>query len=821
MALPPISDDINDDWNDIDWKFDEANLTLGDTGLTDNIGLVLDDIDAVLNLHPSDAQAETQPSTFKHNSQVNSDGSQALHHLSVQLSESLPYSLRNSEEHARSELDLVTPNPRTPPKVGTRFSSDSVRVLNNWLMNHTDRPYPTVADIERLQKLSRLSKQQILTWFSNARRRKKFQVTKPPGHDAESSETPPIECRQRPPTPIVADMNPLQRWQNSPPETEPAHVSAIARAVSKLQEDVDELPGTRSTASQLPHFQSNACSITSAGTSDSSQDSHSSIYSHTSQGSCKSIDFVRKIRRRRKRAHTRARTSGPRTLLQICQPFQCTFCTETFKTKHNWQRHEKSLHLSLEQWQCSPNGPTTVDSNGELVCVYCGLVDPNQRHIDSHDYASCQERQKEERTFYRKDHLIQHLRLVHDAQFRKSPMERWKLDKSGEIQSQCGICNLHMNTWSERADHLADHFKEGKTMANWKGDWGFEASVLDMVENSMLPCKYCYACINVAWSILIIFPDLIDYERNSPLPFTTRQGAPNSAASAFELIQLELDYFVTRQVEAKLGIPSNRALQYEACCIIFGAEILYKQSSVPEPSWLRDLLMSSEEVTREARIRPMREAAKSRLTQLKIHGKEVIFEDCKLEGPLRQHVDIQQLLNFEVGYEELQREAENIVNRMPNSSPIFVNLLVDLIYGSTHWLVPFCLRANLDPARTLGHTEENGGPEAWHNSVSFRTKRQAAQDAWILNENTDSTPLNTSIISSTDNMSDPNVDLGAKIVSLNDTNMYRELTRELSRFVSRTMSPLNPNTHVPTDEELQYQARWIMYDEYVELNFCA
>jgi hypothetical protein len=37
-------------------------------------------------------------------------------------------------------------------------------------------------------------------------------------------------------------------------------------------------------------------------------------------------------------------------------------------------------------------------------------------------------------------------------------------------------------------DHLAEHFKTGKSMADWEGDWGFEAPVLAMVENSVPPC---------------------------------------------------------------------------------------------------------------------------------------------------------------------------------------------------------------------------------------------------------------------------------------------------------------------------------------------
>jgi len=47
----------------------------------------------------------------------------------------------------------------------------------------------------------------------------------------------------------------------------------------------------------------------------------------------------------------------------------------------------------------------------------------------------------------------------------------------------------------------------------------------------------------------------------------------------------------------------------------------------------------------------------------------------------------------------------------------------------------------------------------------------------------------------------------------NDANCYRRLARELTRFVKTTMSPNNPNFHVPSDEELQHQARWILYDE--------
>ncbi len=169
--------------------------------------------------------------------------------------------------------------------------------------------------------------------------------------------------------------------------------------------------------------------------------------------------------------------------------FQCTFCTETFRTKHDWQRHEKSLHLSLERWVCTPNGPRAFNpENGKVSCVFCGEANPDEAHVEGHNHSACQERTLGERTFYRKDHLRQHLKLVHGTKFANWSMEQWKV-ATPEIRSRCGFCGIVMDTWTIRVDHLAEHFKTGNTMADWKGDWGFEAPVLDMLENSIPPCE--------------------------------------------------------------------------------------------------------------------------------------------------------------------------------------------------------------------------------------------------------------------------------------------------------------------------------------------
>lgn len=162
---------------------------------------------------------------------------------------------------------------------------------------------------------------------------------------------------------------------------------------------------------------------------------------------------------------------------------------ETFRTKHDWQRHEKSLHLSLERWVCCPKSPRALNSEtNQVCCVFCGVVDPDNSHIESHNYTSCQERHLDERTFYRKDHLRQHLRLVHSTKYQNWSMDSWKVP-TPDIRSRCGFCGVLLNTWPVRVDHLAEHFKQGSDMKNWKGDWGFDGAILSIVENAIPPCK--------------------------------------------------------------------------------------------------------------------------------------------------------------------------------------------------------------------------------------------------------------------------------------------------------------------------------------------
>ncbi|CAI0644972.1 unnamed protein product [Colletotrichum noveboracense] len=700
----------------------------------------------------------------------------------------------------------------TPPKIGTRFSAKSLRILKAWLSNNNHHPYPSTADMEMLERQTGLSRQQITNWLANTRRRNRFKVPpkRPPSPAITSATSKPINIGGSSVPQGFDEMNPLQRWQVSPPEHEPALASAIAHAVYDLPPGSDT-PADRSLTDSAPtRSLYNPSSASSAGTSHSSRSSVNSAYSHNSRASLRSDPLAKAAikRRRRRGAAARPERKGPSNLWQTMNMYQCTFCTETFKTKHNWQRHEKSLHLSLERWECSPTGPTVADASGQLVCVFCGDANPDKEHLEKHNYSVCKERLPEDRTFYRKDHLQQHLKLVHDVKFLRWPMGDWKHENE-MIRSRCGFCALVMGSWIDRIDHIAEHFKDGKTMEEWHGDWGFDDHILKMVENSMAPY-------------------MIHMERYSPWPFTTKQGVPETPPSAFELIKTEINHFATDYQNTNGRMPTNAELLYESCCIIFGSEptSLAKKPVTPASSWLRDLLMSSDVIVKQARVRPLKTARRSRITYLCINGKADIFDQCALEEQLQSYVDISKLIEPEVSDSDLQREACSIVQQVdsasscwtmpssPRPSETFSTFLYGLINESTHWLAPFRQRMQLPPSESADSpTLDIGNQHFLSAALTEPTGQSSAMDTGSSSPEAD--VVGSSATGNTASGADaemPGLNTRTTFF-VNEENCYRRLALSLVRFVKITTSPRNPNRHIPSDAELQHQARWISFED--------
>ncbi|KAG5813946.1 hypothetical protein H9Q71_003487 [Fusarium xylarioides] len=445
-----------------------------------------------------------------------------------------------SQHHQPSTISPVeicrsTHNPQEnglPSKIGTRFSKDALKILKDWLDSHSDHPYLDEEDREILQRRTGLNKTQISNWLTNARRRRKVQQPRSTSPYIRNTWTSPIDIPRRPDTPAfqnnTGNMNPLERWVDSPPEDEPASVIAIARAVA--------------SNSQLSSGQNSPRSC--ASTDDGSNPSVYNVSSASSGGTSSGGSFG-SITRQRGR-HRRRRRPVPKRKEKLAsavalKKFQCTFCTDTFGTKYDWQRHEKSLHLSLERWMCAPKGPRVLDpENNQTCCVFCGEAEPTDEHIDSHNLLACMERRPEDRTFYRKDHLNQHLRLMHNVKFLDWSMRSWKVT-GPDIRSRCGFCGITMSNWPTRVDHLAEHFRKGDTMALWRGDWGFDAPVLKMVEN-------------------FIPPYLIENDRRSPNPYIATAATAETHESAYKLMKLDLDGFTTNQQEPIIPEAQQREL---------------------------------------------------------------------------------------------------------------------------------------------------------------------------------------------------------------------------------------------------------------------
>ncbi|EFX03246.1 homeobox and c2h2 transcription factor [Grosmannia clavigera kw1407] len=753
------------------------------------------------------------------------------------------------------------------PKLGARFSRDSVKILKNWVSTHSRHPYPTEEEKESLQHLTGLNKTQISNWLANARRRGKIPTTRSTSPHVRNSWSGtgavdiPQNRRSGTPSPFDRKLQQLdnillQRWANSPPENEPASVTDIARAITSSSSAVSS--GLNSpysynfTDDGSGRSLFNGSSASSAGTSHSSGGgSFASAFSHGSRGSLNSFGSLGRGRRRRRRRSAPlsglgfgggsgeerepgSASSGkglggdkgrtrPTTLQPLLKTYQCTFCTETFKTKHDWQRHEKSLHLSLERWVCAPQGAVAVHPDTKLPsCVFCGEASPNEGHVESHNFTACQERSMGDRTFYRKDHLRQHLKLVHGVNFVGWAMDPWKI-ATPEIRSRCGFCGIVMDTWSFRVDHLADHFKTGRTMADWKGDWGFEDPVLQMVENS-------------------IPPYLIHNERNTPLPFTANAIPPHSPRNSYELLTGELSYWL--QMRAEEGkTPTETEMLVEACRVIFGADMLARNSNnINSPSWLRDLLMSNEDCKQHARLSPIRSALDSQMATIRINGKGNIFDSCPLEAGLQDFVVRRAQLGLTPMNAELRAEATRIVGELEaqlvdeagksadagfRRAPFdkcVVDFILRLVEKTTSWLTAFRQRAHLPRAEAIADETRRpvDDPKSIDAAVHNEARLEAELSDFVRQQMEAGKPAPDDaalqrqarlIIYELDDGWNQTAADGPEWLTSFKSKHIPQLARELTRYVTAAMSPNNPNCHVPTDEELQHQARWILYDD--------
>ncbi|KAF2634866.1 hypothetical protein P280DRAFT_523687 [Massarina eburnea CBS 473.64] len=152
--------------------------------------------------------------------------------------------------------------------------------------------------------------------------------------------------------------------------------------------------------------------------------------------------------------------------------WQCTFCRKSLVPK-SWRRHEETQHRPKAQWTCMLNGPRLTFSsrlNSSSICAFCKMKDPPENHFQEHHrIQDCARRDANDRTFFRPDHLRQHVKNFHNATLYDTAQAKWKRAADTVAEGwTCGFCGDRLETWDKRETHIANHFKDGMTMDAWQ-----------------------------------------------------------------------------------------------------------------------------------------------------------------------------------------------------------------------------------------------------------------------------------------------------------------------------------------------------------------
>ncbi|KAH7082106.1 hypothetical protein FB567DRAFT_630541 [Paraphoma chrysanthemicola] len=184
-----------------------------------------------------------------------------------------------------------------------------------------------------------------------------------------------------------------------------------------------------------------------------------------------------------------SRVQNGRRAVHACKQAASIFCTwpsckERFTTRSAWARHEEATHYCPYHWVCCPD---ISSSQQETLptCFICEQQDISYDHITAHDeFKKCRDKDEESRTFFRQDHLQQHIKGTHKRMNKEwKPSYRttinhlvrvWQRDNPSlsAMALHCGFCDAVFETWTERQDHVFAHFQEDSSGRRAdKSDW--------------------------------------------------------------------------------------------------------------------------------------------------------------------------------------------------------------------------------------------------------------------------------------------------------------------------------------------------------------
>jgi hypothetical protein len=132
------------------------------------------------------------------------------------------------------------------------------------------------------------------------------------------------------------------------------------------------------------------------------------------------------------------------------RPYGCTFltCNKVFGSKNDWKRHENSQHFHLETWRCDEERP-----EGGACAKVCYRRQTFQDHL-------------------KKEHQMSDVDAV------KTKLENCRIGRNCQARFWCGFCNKlidlkkkGLEAWTERFDHIDDHFMGRNCPTRRIQDW--------------------------------------------------------------------------------------------------------------------------------------------------------------------------------------------------------------------------------------------------------------------------------------------------------------------------------------------------------------
>jgi hypothetical protein len=340
------------------------------------------------------------------------------------------------------ESDLLSPGSlilsstvkRSCARRHTKLPSHVLHRLRTWLRANRDHPYPNAETKRALAQECGITEKQVTTWFTNTRARK-LHLPEDPSHTSSEDEgTYESDYSSITNTPVCT--------------TSPAFTYGTPTSNPTIQALIG--PTSYSTT-QLP------------------------LNTSSRRGKKKDYRRVKTVSPVNDSPVSRTpATPSPNPATHEQETWQCTFCQQHLVPK-SWRRHEETQHRPKYQWTCLATSPRLIlpsRTGAASICAFCQLKDPSEDHfLRSHRIVECSKKSEADRTFGRPDHLRQHIKNFHKSSLLDMVRDTWRRNGPGKNVDEgwtCGFCQAKLSTWDARETHIANHFKDGLTMAHWR-----------------------------------------------------------------------------------------------------------------------------------------------------------------------------------------------------------------------------------------------------------------------------------------------------------------------------------------------------------------